>query len=168
MQTRAGTVTFHRRSPKGLWYSLFVPGEGRVDLFSRRDAFLLFDRVEASFSRRCDSCFLSDWSLIERSPLADRPGLLAAAGYFGHLINCFTDGSAPESAFVDTARRLLDRPLTADALTAAELLWGRTMGLTGDDPVPCDGLIRDHIGSSGFRIREHLLTYLSHQEERHA
>ena len=127
------------------------------------------DTTDHTFARRQLELFrLAAARVRERSPLADRPGLLAAAGYFGHLINCFTDGGAPESAFVDTARRLLDRPLTADALTATELLWGRTMGLTGDDPVPCDGLIRDHIGSSGFRIREHLLTYLSHQEERHA
>jgi len=167
MQTRTGIVTFHRRGPKGLWYSLFVPGEGKVDLFSRRDAFLLFDRVEATFSRRCDSCFLSDWALVERSPIADRPGLLTAAGYFGHLINCFTEGNAPESEFVETARRLLATPLTPDTLDAVELLWARAMGLRTDDRIPVDGVIREHIGS-GFRIREHLVTDLSLQEERHA
>ncbi|HOW51294.1 MAG TPA: hypothetical protein PLV42_04530 [bacterium] len=167
MQTRTGIVTFHRRSPKGLWYSLFVPGEGKVDLFSRRDAFLLFDRVEATFSRRCDSCFLSDWTLVERSPLADRPGLLAAAGYFGHLINCFTEGGASESEFVETARQLLETPLTTDTLTTAEQLWAHAMGLRTDDRIPVGGIIREHIGS-GYRIREHLVTDLSLQEERHA
>lgn len=168
MQTRAGIVTFHRRGPKGLWYSLFVPGEGRFDLFSRHDAFLLFDRIEANFSRRCEACFLSDWTLVERSPLADRPELLTAAGYFGHLINCFTDGGPAEEAFVHTARRLLDRPLTRETLTAAETLWGSAMGLNGADTAPEGTILRDHIGGRGFRIREHLLNHLSLREERHA
>jgi len=168
VETRTGLITFHRRTPKGGRYLLFAPEEGNIGLFARAEPFLLFDRVEAVYVRRCDTLFLQEWTILDRSPLARHPERLVAAAYFAHLARCFTEGRGPEQAFVERIPRLLEERIGPDTIVEAEVLWARAMGLRidGDDRV--GAVIHDHIGAAAYRLREQVTTVLSRREESHA
>ena len=168
MESRTGLITFHRRTPKGGRYSLFAPEEGNIGLFARTEPFLLFDRVEALYVRRCDTLFLQEWTILDRSPLGRHPERLVAAAYFAHLARCFTEGRGPEQAFVERIPRLLEEQIGPDTIAEVEALWARAMGVRIDGDDGTGAIIHDHIGAAAFRLREQVTTVLSRKEGSHA
>lgn len=168
METLTGIITFHRRTPKGVRYLLFAPEEGNIGLFARTEPFLLFDRVEAVYVRRCDTLFLQEWAILDRSPLSRHPERLVVAAYFAHLARCFTEGCGPEQAFVERIPRLLEERIGLDTIAEAEVLWARAMGVRIDGDAPSEAIIHDHIGATAYRLREQVTTVLSRKEGSHA
>lgn len=156
MRTLVGTIVFRRRGAKGFWYTLFSPAEGMAEVFSRCDALLLFDRIEASVVRRRDTSLLVEWNIIERSPLANHPEHLAMAGYLAHLIACFTEAGARENSFIEASRSLLAAPFNPEHLLQAEKMWGEAMGLRVEHPDDLAAHIQLH-STEGYRLRCHLL-----------
>jgi len=167
MPILVGTIVFRKRGTKGFWYNLFSPNEGITEMFSRHDALLLFDRIEASVICRGETFLLVEWTIIERSPLAEHPEHLTVAGYLAHLIACFTEAGPSENTFIEASRSLLASPFSPACLLHAEKVWGEAMGLRVERPDDLDTHIRLH-SANGYRIRRHLLGKNEHSGRIHA
>ncbi len=157
MHTVSGVIVFKRTGTRGFWYRLFSFDEGPCEFFSRHDSFLLFDRIEAMLLPQRDFLLLADWSLLERSPLADHPERLTIAGYLAHLITCFTEAGPRERSFVETARTLLSEPCDQSPLPIVEERWRDAMGIPIETEKDLSDIIRSH-SAAAYRIRRHLTT----------
>ena len=135
----SGKIIHYYRTPKRVVYSLFTKNNGLVQLFSKETQFTLLDSVDVTLSRKGNTFFLQDYTIVSPSPLMDVPQNLLPVSYVCSLAKEFVANGELEHIFLDSMTQTAHTVMKNSEVMTLERLWLRTTGFgRGDESNPSD------------------------------